>query len=372
VSAKVAALTERTVKAMYVSKLKIAAGVLVMGVVLAAGMFAHQPTLANPSAKFAPSKAEEPRPVREASDVRAPKIFKLDGKGRKAAVSPDGKALLVVVKYGRGSAVKLWDVAQMKERRTLAESGLPGLAFQHVTFSPDGKWIAATVSEGILQDVVKVWDAKTLNLERKLESRKSQLVCVALSGDGKRVAAGDPHDNTVKVWSIATGNLERTLKADAAPWTVAFSPDDKDLLAGGQKAGGAGEVTLWDVESGKKKRSLKPEKTMSITAFSANAKWIAGSGTGGELVVWDIDCDKLVLSVEANVGRAIAFSGDGKTVAGGCRDNKVRLWDVKTGKLDRTLEGHTAEVYSVAFAADGKTLVSVSQDQTVRVWQIGK
>jgi tricorn protease-like protein len=370
-ASKIAVLTERTGKAMYVNKLKIAALVLVVGGVIAVGMFGQQPILANPSAEFAGSKAENPRSAGEARDVRAPKILKLDGKGRKAVLSPDGKALVVVVKYGRGSAVKLWDLERMRERKTLAESGLPGLAFQHVTFSPDGKWIAATVSEGILQDVVKVWDAETLNLERKFEARKSQLVCVALSADGKRVAAGDPHDNTVKVWSIETGNLERTLKAEGAPWAVTFSPDGTTLLAGGQKAGGAGEVTRWDIESGKKKRTLKPEKTTSITAFSANAKMIAGSGTSGELIVWDLDNDKLVLSVEGDVGRAVAFSRDGKTVAAGCKDNKVRLWDVKTGKLTRTLEGHEAEVYSVAFASDGKTLVSVSQDQTARVWQIG-
>jgi WD40 repeat protein len=344
---------------MYLRKLKTAADLaLVVGVVILAG--------------FAASKAENPRAAGQGTDVRAPKVFKLDGKGRKAAVSPHGKTLVVVVKYARGSAVKLWDVEQARERKTLDESGLPGLAFQHVTFSPDGKWIAATVSEGILQDVVKLWDAETLNLERKFEARKSQLVCVALSDDGKRVAAGHPHDKTVKLWSIATGNLERTLKADTAPWAVAFSPDGKTLLAGGQKAGGAGEVTLWDVESGKKKRTLKPEKTMSIIAFSASGKRVAGRGTDGELIVWDIESDKLVLSVEADLGRAVAFSGDGKTVAGGCRDNNVRLWDVKTGKLKRTLEGHGAEVYSVALARDGKTLVSASQDQTARVWPIGK
>jgi len=50
----------------------------------------------------------------------------------------------------------------------------------------------------------------------------------------------------------------------------------------------------------------------------------------------------------------------------------VRLWDVQTGKLRETLEGHTAEIYSIAFCPDGKTLASVSQDETLRLWPINK
>ena len=36
--------------------------------------------------------------------------------------------------------------------------------------------------------------------------------------------------------------------------------------------------------------------------------------------------------------------------------------------LRRTLEGHTASVYSVAFSPDGTRIASGSRDVTVRVW----
>jgi WD40 repeat protein len=42
--------------------------------------------------------------------------------------------------------------------------------------------------------------------------------------------------------------------------------------------------------------------------------------------------------------------------------------EVKTGKEERTLDGHTDEVWSVTFDADGKRLGSTSSDGSVKVW----
>src|SRR5439155_13534933 len=117
----------------------------------------------------------------------------------------------------------------------------------HLVFSRNGKTIAATVSEGPPGvDVVKLWDAQTLALKQTLRGH-SQLVCVALSPDGKLVAAGDPGKKSLRLWSADTGTLERTLETgEASPWSMAFSPDSKTLVVGGQKNDGSGEVSLWD------------------------------------------------------------------------------------------------------------------------------
>jgi len=48
----------------------------------------------------------------------------------------------------------------------------------------------------------------------------------------------------------------------------------------------------------------------------------------------------------------------------------VRLWRAADGALLRTLEGHTAGVWSVAFSPGGETLASGSWDNTVRLWGV--
>jgi RNA polymerase sigma factor (sigma-70 family) len=380
VSAHVAALAEGVRKAMLMKTLKIATAVLLTVVVVGAAAVVVQAD-------------------REATG--AVKVLKLDGRGRVVAWSPDGKTLAVrefyepffPLHFARGGgAIKLWDVAKGQVKQTLIEStekGFKELAFGEVAFSADGKTIAVTVSEWKevirpngreiqLRAAVKIWDAKTLALKQTLEG-DAQLVCVALSLDGRLVAAGDPSKKAVKLWNAQTGKLERTLETGASqPWSLAFSPDSKALVVGGQKDDHSGEVQLWDAQTWKLKHVLKHDKFVNTVAFSAKGKTIA-SGSGDDLVrLWDAPKGELIHSLKgAQPGtRCVAFSPDGRTIAAGGTDGKVRLWDVRTGELKETLEGHAAlfssEIYSLAFSPDGKTLASASQDETVRIWPIKK
>jgi RNA polymerase sigma factor (sigma-70 family) len=368
-SVKVAALAEGALKAMWVKKLKMAlAALLAVGIVTGAAVV------------IVPTH-------RGAGDAEAPRIIQLDARGRRVIWSPDGKSLAVVTKvektflgfqYDRkGSAIRFWDVEKGQVRQILAEDTGKGLAFQQVVFSVDGNTIAATVSEMIRQpnvlmirDVVKVWDAKTLALKQTLGG-DSSAGCLALSPDGSLVAVGDPGKKTVKLWNVGMGVLERTLKTGAAqPWSVAFSPDGKTLVVGGQKDDHSGEVQVWDTGTWTLKHVLKRDKYVNTVAFSANGMIIAGGSDAVQL--WDARKGKLILSFQG-VGsgtRSVAFSPDGQAVAAGCKDGKIRLWDVRTGKVKGVLEGHGAEIYSVAFSPNGKTLASVSQDQTLRLWPI--
>jgi WD40 repeat protein len=66
----------------------------------------------------------------------------------------------------------------------------------------------------------------------------------------------------------------------------------------------------------------------------------------------------------------VAFSPEGQRLLSSGWDKTVRLWDVATGACLKTLQGHTAEVFSVAFLRDGKSAISGSADGQIKIWDL--
>ncbi len=393
-SANVAALTKGALKAMLISKLKTVAALALAAITLATlALFATEP-FASESPAFLPARImkTERGADTERGTAMAPRVLKLNARGRRVIWSPDGKSLAVVTKVektlfgfkydGNGSAIQLWDVEKSQVSQTLAESALGGLAFQHVAFAPDGERIAATVCDELvlpnsrqIRNVVKVWNAKTGTLQKTLGDDDAQLVCLAYSPDSKLLAAGDPAKKAVALWNTATGKLEQTLQtAGTQPWSLAFSADGKTLALGGQKDNHSGQVQLWDTQKGVMRRAWESSDFVNAVVYSPNGRMIASAGGGGTIAIWGVEQGDIIalLKGHSHGHRTVAFSPDNKTIAAGAPDGKVRLWNLPTGMPLDTLTGHESEVFSIAFSPDGRTLASVSQDQTLRLWTIGR
>jgi WD40 repeat protein len=67
---------------------------------------------------------------------------------------------------------------------------------------------------------------------------------------------------------------------------------------------------------------------------------------------------------------SLAFSPNGQRLASGSFDKTIVLWDPSTGQNVSTLQGHTNFVRSVAFTPSGARLLSGGDDGTVRVWDV--
>src|SRR5262249_3166851 len=163
------------------------------------------------------------------------------GEGCPAALSADGKTLAA---YTSEPAILLRDTATGKETARLKLRPDFDEAPRGLTFSPDGKFLAA----GTYNSTLVVWELATQK-EHVVYAKQgeAEIVCVAWSPDGKTLAAGGRGylNPGLVLYDVQARKLITTVKMDADVRALAFAPDGKTLAVGGS------ELLLWDVAAGK-------------------------------------------------------------------------------------------------------------------------
>lgn len=203
-----------------------------------------------------------------------------------------------------GGIVKVWDTATGKEIRSFGrcERGafLPHRAGS-VALSSDGKYVAAGTfgAGGELPDAAlfSVWevDSGRQILSARMHEKISvtdnpcNVRAVIFHPDGKHVLTGGL-DNKLRVWDLSSGKLAeiRDMTRRQSAGIAAFSPDAK-LLA----FGGVGLVSIHEVSTGKEVKSfLFDVRRIQSLAFSPDNKWlVAGGGNSfhsGQAKAWKI------------------------------------------------------------------------------------
>jgi RNA polymerase sigma factor (sigma-70 family) len=286
--------------------------------------------------------------------------------GRSLALTPDGKTVAVGTVY---NVIRLWDVETGKECFT----DPPGhdAPVHAVAFSPDGKFLVT----GGENRRINVWDAVSGRHLRAIAGMSAK--DVSFSPDGKRLAAAWINDANARVWDLATGEELLKVSHDASKGVqaIAFTPDGKKLVSldrpGAQGAGA--RVNLWDAATGKRmSQMMTPNVFPHCLALAPDGK-LAAVGDQGQPPVrlCDLERGKELTPIPSNQSVVVsaAFSPDGRILATGGGDLTVCLWETASRSLIATLRGHDRTVAAIVFSPDGRLLASADGEPMTPQWK---
>jgi RNA polymerase sigma factor (sigma-70 family) len=373
VSAQVGALTERVVKAMFLTQIKKAMAVLLAlgAAALACGVLAAMRQTPAPPREGGPPAAGDAAPAREKAQRPLPadplpagavaqfgssrlQDFTID---RSTAFSPDGKLLAT---SGSNSPICVWDVVSGALARTQPNHGsvydlrwradgqLAALTFfGHDVFLMQGFGGGADLSAEDLQRLRQKADQRERRQAGGGNAEQEHLHHCFLSADGRLAVAvwncGPKNRRRARVYRFASGQTSDTAKVEcelAIPdgMNVWISGDGRWLLAHAQPAGDApNKLCAFDLAARDKG---KPAWELAFP--------------GGYIEAAPDSC----------------FSPDGKRVVILFWDDHVELWDGPGGKRLRRLpvlpkyyhQGN-AEWRGIDVSADGKRLALITRGE---------
>lgn len=193
----------------------------------------------------------------------------------------------------------------------------------------------------------------------------------ALAAGLSSLAVGQ-ENGSVRFRSFKSGEQREVSFGKCAVQSLAYSPDDRHLLAGMAD----GSIMLAETASGRlKKIALAQGGGVRGLAWIKDFSF-AAAGEDGSLRFYDGrsgECRR-ELKAHALPVASMAVSADGTRIATGSADRLVRIWDCTVGRCLETIEGHEDAVTSVLFLEDGQTVISGCEDDIIRLWnwQSGK
>lgn len=316
------------------------------------------------------------------------------------AFAPDGKKLAY---WDTDSdVIDLWDVAS---GRRLRQPPGHDTAVGTLTVSPDGKILAS----GDYKATLRLWDTGTGKLLRSLAGSDGGVSHYLFSADGQRmISVNDVRTNQgrqFQVWEVATGKELCHLTIDPPPgvleWytveTVALSGDGKRLAAVAWllrcyqvEPDKFPLLFIWDAATGKQlyRRPLAMRTWNNGSATQRlSYRWCTVLAPDGEsfaewrgdrLAIEEISTKSLLAELPKDVGDPKDFSADGRLLAAVSLQPKKEppgQYDVKGLSLIETASGQEVvrlEIRKfdyVAFTPDSRAVV-VADQQKLSVWDV--
>jgi WD40 repeat protein len=285
------------------------------------------------------------------------------------AITPDGGQ---VISGSLDGTVRSWNLAAAQPAELFS---LPaGFAVERLALSADGRWLVAADSGA----QTARWDLRAADIaasRTEIEGRVGKPVFSARQGD-EGIVFAPGSERSLRSWQLSdTGDLaqERLLGHDSQLVDLERSADGRWLAS----AGLGGDIRLWDAAA------FAPTIPLDLATDVAASQVVSGDGrlalaiAGTAITLHDLrtsDPRAPALALPA-AGDAVTelVAGGGRWLAWHSSDGRLRLADLAAADPQgaiRELRGAGTGLADLAFSPDGRWLAGVSSER-VLLWSIG-
>jgi WD40 repeat protein len=259
--------------------------------------------------------------------------------------------------------LRVWNARSVQPTEKLSELGSNHWG---VALSPDGRWLAAGNTSG----KVTIWDwtarravtnfTVPYEWHGRLRFSRSGHFLFAVNFNNEWMAS-------TRIWH--TGDWEDvalTGNQFAGLWSVDLSPDDRLLAAG--YANGA--VKLFRFPSGHHETTFtNHQKQVMGVLFSPDGRELVSTSFDGTARLWDVFARRKLADLlgHNDMVFGLALSPDGRRLATG--GDSARLWDLVAQRELLSLQGEGQLFIHLTFSPDGNTLAAVSFDGIANLWR---
>ncbi len=233
---------------------------------------------------------------------------------------------LLLLAYGVGAIVHIWDVKAQAEIVTL---DFEASSVLHLDWHPQGDRLAVSGHAGI-----KVWSPSDWSAEPTVVEVPGASLCCAWSTDGRYLGSGNlDRTLTVAEWDSPPPWLMQGFpgKVRQIVWSMPETASGAPLVAAACVEG----VTVWERGKQVKKGGWRSQvlqhhqDRVNAIAFQPDSLLLASAGQDGRLALWregrTLDQS---LKVFATGVSAIAWSPTGDRLLAGGNGGEVALWQV--------------------------------------------
>jgi WD40 repeat protein len=280
------------------------------------------------------------------------------------AFTPDSRSFITTDRYG---SLALWDARSIR-----VTEDLPALGSNHwgVALSPDGHWLAAGKTSGIL--TIWDWTARSAVANFTVPCEYYGKLRFSRSGNFLfAVAVNNQWGVSTRIWHIGDWE-EVTLTGNqfAGISSVDLSPHDWLLAAGYTN----GAVKLFRFPSGQQETTFTNyQATVTGVLFSPDGRGLVSTSFDRSARLWDVFARRELATLRGHFGMVYspALSPDGRRLATGGTTPRdaVKLWDLVAHRELLSLQGAGQYFLRVAFSPDGNALAALSLDGIAHLWR---